>query len=165
MTVWRMNLKDDRSIKDCNADKELKFRICLEKSILAIGWGLNATFDNWTEYKKFADWHYQDDIGYHTAVKYLKKMKRGDLVWIKNPVTDERYLAQIVDDVPSLCSYLKEFDMYSYRKANIFSITSDLFNKFDIPFGSKYKRRSHTIEQVNKQPIVDETIKVFDSIK
>lgn len=44
MNVWYMNLKDSRSVENRNADEELKFKICIEKSILAIGWGFDAFF-------------------------------------------------------------------------------------------------------------------------
>lgn len=44
MTIWYMNLKDNRAVENRNADEELKFRICIEKSILAIGWGFCADF-------------------------------------------------------------------------------------------------------------------------
>lgn len=162
MTVWRMKLRDYRNSPNCNADKELKFRICIEKSILAIGWGMNADFDNWAEYRKIADWYYSDDNGYPTAVNHLSEMKRDDLVWIKNPVTDESYIAQIIDDAPSLCCYLKEFDIYGYRKAKTFKITPDLLEKYNIP---NKKGKGHTIEHVRIQSVIDGTIKLFDSIK
>lgn len=90
-------------------------------------------------------------------------MQNGDLVWLKNPVTHERYLAQIIDDVPSLTCYLKDFDIYTCRKASIIKISSETLSKFDL-LGKKDFGR-HTIEQVGEQPIIDGTIKLFDSIK
>lgn len=157
-----MNLKDNRSIENHNADEELKFKICIEKSILAIGWGFDAIFYDWSQYKALADYYYRDYDGYRTAVKYLSDMQNGDLVWLKNPVTDESYIAQIIDDAPSLCCYLKEFDIYGYRKAKIFKITPDLLEKYNIP---NKKGKGHTIEHVRIQSVIDGTIKLFDSIK
>ena len=162
MNVWYMNLKDNRSIENHNADEELKFKICIEKSILAIGWGFDAIFYDWSQYKALADYYYRDYDGYRTAVKYLSDMQNGDLVWLKNPVTDESYIAQIIDDAPSLCCYLKEFDIYGYRKAKIFKITPDLLEKYNIP---NKKGKGHTIEHVRIQSVIDGTIKLFDSIK
>lgn len=162
MNVWYMNLKDNRSVENRNADEELKFKICIEKSILAIGWGFDAIFYDWSQYKLLAD-YYQDDAGYRTAVKYLSDMKRSDLVWLKNPVTHERYLVQIIDDVPSLACYLKDFDIYTCRKANIIKINSETLSKFDLLGKKDFARR--TIEQVGEQSIIDGTIKLFNSIK
>ncbi len=162
MTVWRMNLKDNRSAENRNADDELKFRICIEKSILAIGWGFDAIFYDWSQYKVLADYYYRDD-GYRTAVKYLSDMQNGDLVWLKNPVTHEHFLAQIVDNAPSLCCRFKEFDIYSCRRANIIKISSETLSEFDL-LGKKDFGR-HTIEQVGEQPVIDGTIKLFESIK
>ncbi len=163
MNVWYMNLKDNRSVENRNADEELKFKICIEKSILAIGWGFDAIFYDWSQYKLLADYYYQDDAGYRTAVKYLSDMKRSDLVWLKNPVTHERYLVQIIDDVPSLACYLKDFDIYTCRKANIIKINSETLSKFDLLGKKDFARR--TIEQVGEQSIIDGTIKLFNSIK
>lgn len=162
MNVWYMNLKDNRNLGR-NADEELKFRICIEKSILAIGWGFNANFEDWSEYKALADDYYRNDDRYSTAVYKLTDMKKDDLVWLKNPVSHERYLAQIVDDAPSMCCCLKDFDIYSCRKANIIKISPELLNQFDLQGKKDYG--GHTIEQVREQPIIDSTVKLFDSIK
>lgn len=162
MNIWYMNLKDNRNVGR-NADDELKFRICIEKSILAIGWGFNANFEDWSEYKALADDYYNDDKAYSTAVKKIAEMQNGDLVWLKNPVSHERYLAQIVDDAPSMCCCLKDFDIYSCRKASIIKISPELLKKFDLQDKKDHGR--HTIEQVREQPIIDGTVKLFDSIK
>lgn len=163
MTIWYMNLKDNRAVENRNADEELKFRICIEKSILAIGWGFCADFEDWSEYKVLADYYYRNDNGYPTAVKGILDMQKGDLVWLKNPITRERYLAQILDDLPSLCCNLKDFDIYSCRKASIIKISPELLIKFDLQ--NKKDHGRHTIEKAKEQPIIDGTVKLFDSIK
>ena len=63
MNVWYMNLKDSRSVENRNADEELKFKICIEKSILAIGWGFDAIIYDWSQYKALADYFYRDYDG------------------------------------------------------------------------------------------------------
>ena len=50
MNVWHMNLKDNRKKEKCT-DQELKFRICKEKGILAIGWGISEKVNSWQEYR------------------------------------------------------------------------------------------------------------------
>lgn len=112
MAVWRMNLIDNRKLGNRCKDQELKFRICIEKSIVGIGWGLNACFDSWEEYHTCADYRYHENKGYTTAANALKEMACGDLVWTQNPVTHERYLAQVLDSEPSLCCHLREFLFY-----------------------------------------------------
>ena len=163
MEIWYMNLKDNRAVENRNADEELKFRICIEKSILAIGWGFCADFKDWSEYKFLADVRYGDDKGYSAAVKGLTEMQKGDLVWLKNPVSHERYLAQILDDAPSLCCNLKDFDIYSCRKACIIPVSSEMLSQFNLLDKKDFAR--HAIERVKDQSIVDETVKLFAAIK
>lgn len=110
-----------------------------------------------------ADDYYNDNKAYSAAVNGLTKIEKGDLVWLKNPVSHERYLAQIVDDTPSMCCCLKDFDIYSCRKANIIKISPELLKQFDIQGKKDYGR--HTIEKAKEQPIIDCTVKLFDSIK
>lgn len=71
MKIWRMHLKDKRDPENRCKDSELKFRICLEKSILGIGWGLNADIDSWEDYRKLAEHLYDEESGYSTAVNGL----------------------------------------------------------------------------------------------
>lgn len=163
MKIWIMNLKDDRDEKARNNDDELKFRLCLEKSILAIGWGLDTNFDNWQAYRSVADLRYGNNYGYPSAVNALQEMECGDLVWTQNPVTHEHYLAQIVDNEPSFCCDLKEFDIFGCRKANFVYVDSQLLNKFDLSGGSLSGR--HAIERVKIQNIIDSTKQLFNSLK
>ena len=60
MTIWRMNLIDNREPENRCKDPELKFRLCMENSILGIGWGLNAAFDSLEDYRALADYRYQE---------------------------------------------------------------------------------------------------------
>mgnify|MGYP000144707871 CR=1 FL=1 len=160
MTVWRMNLIDNRESENRCKDPELKFRLCMEKSILGIGWGLNAAFDSWEDYRTLADYHYHENKGYTTAVNALKEMACGDLVWTQNPVTHERYLAQVLDDKPSLCCYLREFDLFSYRKMDIFQVGAELLDCYGIP--EKELSGRHTIEQIREQRLIDATKELYE---
>ena len=160
MTIWRMNLIDNRESENRCKDPELKFRLCMEKSILGIGWGLNAAFDSWEDYRTLADYHYHENKGYTTAVNALKEMACGDLVWTQNPVTHERYLAQVLDDKPSLCCYLREFDLFSYRKMDIFQVGAELLDCYGIP--EKELSGRHTIEQIREQRLIDATKELFE---
>ena len=163
MTIWRMNLIDNREPENRCKDPELKFRICMENSILGIGWGLNAAFDSWKDYQTLADYRYDGDMGYSTAVNALQNMLSGDLVWTQNPVTHERYLAQVLDDKPSLCCHLREFDLFSYRKADIFRIDAQLLSRYGLS-GKEFSGR-HTIEQIHNQAITDKTEKLYEFLK
>lgn len=78
MKVWIMNLKDNRyHPASCNSDR--KFRICKFLGVLAIGW---------------ADDTSQDD-SFKVAYNGIASMSSGDLVWTKNPITQEEYLCKI----------------------------------------------------------------------
>lgn len=160
MTIWRMNLIDNRNSKNSCKDSELKFRICLEKSILGIGWGLNAVFDSWEDYRTLADCRYTGNSGYSTAVKALRKMACGDLVWTKNPVTHEQYLAQVLDNEPSLCCHLREFDLFSYRKADIYRINAELLSRYGLSEETITGR--HAIEQIHEQLLIDATMQLSE---
>lgn len=105
--VYCMNLKDNRDVP--NHDKELKFRLCLEKSMIAIGWGVPKIVNTWEEYNKIAEHQHSNDRGYHIARNNFQKIKKGDLVWVKNPVSGERYLVEIKDEYPGIYHSLKEF--------------------------------------------------------
>ncbi len=163
MTVWRMNLIDNREPENRCKDPELKFRICVEKSILGIGWGLNAAFDSWEDYQALADYRYDGDMGYSTAVNALQNMLSGDLVWTQNPVTHERYLAQVLDDKPLLCCYLREFDLFSYRKMDIFQVGAELLDCYGIP--EKELSGRHTIERIREQRLIDATMQLSEFLK
>ena len=118
-----MSLKDERSKGACS-DREIKFRICMEKGILAIGWGITATVNSWQEYCLTAKKVYKNDKGFERAIKALAEMQEGDLVWTKNPVTDEWFLSRIVDKnpFPGICYDLQEFDICSYRLCEFLSL-------------------------------------------
>ena len=163
MIIWRMNLIDNREPENRCKDPELKFRICMEKSILGIGWGLNAAFDSWEDYQMLADYRYHENKGYTSAVYALKEMVCGDLVWTQNPVTHERYLAQVLDNEPSLCCCLREFDVFSYRKADFFRIGAGLLSRYGLS-GEGLSGR-HTIERVHEQLLIDATMQLFESLK
>ena len=163
MTIWQMNLIDNREQENRCKDKELKFRICREKSVLAIGWGLNADFDYWRDYKNLADIFYKDSNGYLSAIAYIQKMAFKDLVWTQNPVTNEKYLARVVDEQPSLCCDLREFDLFSYRKAEFHRVDERLLEKHGL-LGQKLSGRK-TIEQIGRQNVIDATVQLFEAMK
>lgn len=163
MAIWSMNLIDNRELGNCCKDPELKFRICMEKSILGIGWGLNAVLDSWEDYQTLAGYCYHGDTAYSTAVNALREMACGDLVWTQNPVTNERYLAQVIDNKPSLCCYLREFDLFSYRKADIFQIDTELLDRYVL--SEKELSGRHTIERIRKQLLIDATMQLFKFLR
>lgn len=163
MTVWMMNLIDHRQVKNRNADKELKFRICLEKSILAIGWGVSERPRDWAAYRALADQKYSTDSAYPTAARYLQEMQKGDLVWLHNPVTQVYYLAQVTDDAPELCCDFAAFDVFSCRRAHIQKIEPKVLAAYGLADAKLYANRA--IEQVRTPEIVDHTIRLFRSVQ
>lgn len=162
MKIWRMYLIDNRDEASRSKDSELKFRICLEKSILGIGWCINGSFDSWSDYLPVANHTYNKRKGYSTAVNKIQEMAKGDLVWIQNPISREYYIAQVCDDSPSLCCYLREFDLYSYRKAEIYPVNKDLFEKCGLTDSMSGR---HTIENIHSQAVIDATCSIFNKVK
>lgn len=159
MTIWYMNLKDNRKSEKCS-DEELKFRICKEKGILAIGWGVESFVNSWQEYCIKAEKIY----GKIPAINSLEKMSCGDFVWVKNPVVKEYYLVEIIDKnpFPSICGNLKEFDINSYRLCKFTSVTATediadlLQNKADI---------RHTISQIKNSELLSATKTLIERIE
>lgn len=108
-TIWCMNLKDNRDeSNNRNWDGELKFRLCRERSMIAIGWCVPYVVNTWEEYKKIANDITFYGKGYVTARNNLERIKKGDLVWIKNPTTEDRYLVEIEDGHPGIYGFSTE---------------------------------------------------------
>ena len=119
--VWCMNLIDARDEDVKNKDTELKFRLCKERGILAIGWGVSSVVNSWQEYLDVASNTWRTSKNFVAATNALKEMAYGDLVWVKNPVSDDVYIAEIVDKStdPSIYSNLMEFDICAIENAGI----------------------------------------------
>lgn len=124
MNVWCMNLKDNRDEDKRNKDAELKFRLCMEKEIIAIGWVVSEVVNSWQEYLDKANKARCNQNNFSTGTKALKRMKCGDLVWVKNPVSKEYYLVQITDNSPEPSIYrnLMEFDICAYRRCRYWQV-------------------------------------------
>ena len=118
--IWCMNLKDRRPEGKRNRNEELKFLLCLEKSVVAIGWCVPDDVHTWEEYREIADKTYAGKDGYKTAVKALGGMRSGDLVWVKKPKDDVYILAEIADNYPGINLFLREFDICAYRRVRFY---------------------------------------------
>ena len=144
--IWCVNLKDNRKEEYRNKDGQIKFRLCKEKRIVTIGWGVKEPVNLWEEYKEIADKVYKGDRGYAAARNALEKIKYGDLVWTKNPVTEEYYIAEITgkSDIPSIFNDLIEFDTCAYKRCRFFSVD----NKYII--GPLCKTKVRAIRAIEK---------------
>lgn len=82
-SVYIINLKDNRENHDKNDD--IKFETCMRNHIISIGWGSEE---------------YRDNPSFKAAINNLNRMKKGDLVWTKNPKNkNDIRLLKIADDV------------------------------------------------------------------
>lgn len=145
MHIWCMNLKDNRDKPKQNRDKELKFRLCRERSMIAIGWAVDGNVSSWEEYKLLADIRYANYTAYAVARNGLQSMEPGDLVWTRNPVTHEYYLVEITDGIPSITNDWKEFDICGYRNGTFYLVPGATLTGALSP-GSLSAR--HTIERI-----------------
>ena len=82
MTIWIMNIKDNRT-NGSLASSGQKFDVCLQRGILAIGW-VGYTINQSTSFQR--------------AYNALDRMRQGDLVWVKHPVSGQRYICKITKD-------------------------------------------------------------------
>lgn len=166
MTVWCMNLKDNRDKSNHrNRDPELKFRICRERSMVAIGWGIPSATGTWEEYTNIADHLPSCDRGYRAARKNLELIQKGDLVWVKNPATGERYIVEIEDDCPRISDSLKGFDACAYRKGKYYAVKADSLTG---ALSAKPLRAGHTLERVHEQTrssTIEATKELFKKLK
>lgn len=158
MNIWCMNLKDNRK-ENKNADKALKFWLCKENDMIAIGWAVSENVQTWEEYKEIADDKFGKDRAYKAAIHNISAMKKDDLVWVKNPVTSERYLAKILDEAPHICNQWKEKDICANRKVKYYEVKSEL------PPSLKRLNARWTIEKIHRDAVVDETKKFFKACK
>lgn len=162
--IWCMNLIDNRDKTDNrNVNAELKFQLCRERSMLAIGWAIPDVVNTWKEYKKIADKKYPKSRGYAAARNNLEKIKKGDIVWTKNPVTGERFIVEIQDDYPGIYSSLKEFDTCAYRKGTYYPVSSE-----DLCGALSEKKISarHSIEKMRNKRLdtIEATKELFNKI-
>ncbi len=146
-------MKDNRSVQDRNKDEELKFRLCKEKSIIAIGWCIPDTVHTWDEYRDKADQLYCDNNGYLSAVGNLERMQKGDLVWVKHPMKDEYYLAEIIDNVPEVYDTLKKFDICGFRRVKYVDCKKG--NELTGSFAPDRLRVRGTLEQMHENNRLD----------
>lgn len=114
MSVWKMNLKDNRDEKPENL-KESKFDFCKKKGILGIGWANHDKNENATTTEK--------ETGYERAKNSFFSLKINDLVWVKNPETNYYYLCRIKSQ--ALLTKKKEYidnDVSLYRNCEYIDI-------------------------------------------
>ncbi len=165
--VWCMNLIDNRNEGERNKDAELKFRLCKEKGIIAIGWGVSGVVNSWQEYLEAANNAWRANKNFVAATNALKEMACGDLVWIKNPASDDVYIAEIVDKSadPSIYSNLMEFDICAYRKCRYLFVDPIHLTG---PLCKKNLSAGHAIERIHKpkrQDTIDATLILFEKLK
>ena len=140
-----MNIKDNRDKEKTNRDQELKFQLCRERSMVAIGWAIDECVSSLEEYKLKADKLYCGELSYTSARNSLQNMNSGDLVWTQNPVTHEHYLVEITDEIPLITNDLKKFDISGYRNGT-FYLVSDA--KLTGALSPRSLSARHTIEQI-----------------
>lgn len=145
--IWSMHLKDNRE-NGKNIDSDEKFNTCKIHNILAIGWQGCST-DDTSAYKK--------------AYNSLKKMRKGDLVWVKNPKNQEYYICEILND--KMIDFGKElgsFDISIGRIAEFHKVDEKDLPKDRIPVARQ------TIQQIGTKHryynLIMETILLFERI-
>lgn len=144
-----MNLKDNRNNgKNLNSDE--KFKFCFSNSIIGIGWvgyGLHSGAKN-----------------YDNAKATFDKMGTDDLVWVRNPVTKEYYICEIVKDkenITPLIPHLKTNDISEYKSVNFYKVGTKQY----LPVGITYRNliSRSTARKVNNNAVIKSTNELFDN--
>lgn len=166
MQIWCINLKDNRDKSKQNKNTGLKFQICRERCIVAIGWSVCDNVNTWEEYKHLADAEYANDTSYAAARNGIQSIKSGDLVWVRNPVTREYYLVEITDEAPSVANELRDFDICGYRRGNYYSIPNAMLTDALSPKMLSARRAVERIRIDGKRNAsIKATELLFDSLK
>ena len=165
--IWCMNLIDNRNEGERNKDDELKFRLCQEKGIIAIGWGVSGFINSWQEYLQSANEVWKSDKNFIAAINALEEMAYGDLVWTKNPASGDIYIAEVVDKSPepSIYNNLIEFDICAYRKCRYLYVDS---NYLTGSLCKKHLSARRAIEKMSnsaRQDTIDATLPLFEKLK
>lgn len=145
--VWVMNLKDNRGNGE-NKNFDEKFRFCYEHNILAIGWA-NSEYD-------------KNDLGLKKAKNALCKMQRGDIVWVRNPYTGERYLCEVLNDrILSFPYSFHAFDAAYGRICEYHLVKQEQYEAIT-DFSAQLVSFS-TVRSVTKESVIKETNELFES--
>ena len=164
--VWCMNIKDNRGKnRSSNKNPELKFEKRREKGILAIGWSVNKTVHTWEEYRQIADEIYEESNGYTAARNNMERLKAGDLVWVKNPVTSERYIVEIQDNITAYYGELDEFDIGPYRHGKYYSVSDDYITGDLSPKKLSARRTIEKVSKENRGETILATRQLYRNIK
>ena len=147
-TVWVMNLKDNRTdIPKAQKGNE-KFDKCKDNGIIAIGWewetpgcGVRA---------------------YETAHRFMAELQRGDLVWVRDKHTGNRYLCEVQDD--EMTDYRKDSSKKMLIDTDIVEVRKCKYH--DVPAGAELPKRSklvarQTIQHMRDQEAIAATWKLF----
>lgn len=146
--VWVMNLKDNRGNGE-NKNSAEKFRFCYEHNILAIGWA-NSESD-------------KNDLGLKKAENALCKMQRGDIVWVRNPHTGERYLCEVLNDrIQNFPGSFHAFDAACGRICEYHPVKQEQYEAIT-DFSAQLVSFS-TVRSVIKASVIKETNELFESI-
>lgn len=150
MNVYIMNLKDKRT-GAVPEDSKNKFKMCLERGILAIGWV--------EEQSKLSE-----QKAYSSAKNAIKSFKKDDLVWVRNPYAEEgeteRYICKVLsDDIQTAtCNELNDCDIGEFQIAEFYPVDN-------IPAGiNAWELVSrHTIQSANEN-VTNKTIEYFNTL-
>lgn len=154
-SVYIINLKDNRNNGE-NINSVDKFEICHRKSIIALGWT--------------AEESRKDDLAFYKSYNILKNMKKGDLIWTRNPQTKEYYICEILDDI-NVSEPLKEKVGKMYNHLDISCYRDVRFEKFgtkdELPINVTYRNliSRGTVRRVKNKNIIRVTNEEFNTLR
>ena len=117
---------------------------------------------NWEEYKLLAGKKHQEK-NFSSAIRGLERIQRGDLVWVMNPESKERYIVEIEDETPSVCNGYEDFDICAYRKGTYYKVDESKVKGNGVLTINNIKARQ-TIER-KSDAIKEETVKLFKDLR
>lgn len=153
--VYIMNLKDNT----CNGTKlenSDKFNTCYREGMLALGWTTEESREK--------------DPTFEKVYKLLHDMKKGDLVWTRNPETKEYYICEVSDNLSNIDplqekphSKYDELDISCFRSAQFRTVGTKEYLPNEITYRNLISRRR--VRRVNNGTVIKATNDKFNSLR
>lgn len=148
MTIWIMNIKDNRT-NGSLASSGQKFDVCFQRGILAIGW---------------VGYAINQSSSFRRAYNALDRMRQDELVWVKHPVSGQRYICKITKDgiqVENSSNKPTHVDLGFYVECKYFPVSNSELAAFGI-MPRRLVSRS-TVRRSLKPDLNDMTIQLFST--
>lgn len=125
LNIWCMNIKPDGGEEGYNKQNALDF--CRNENIIGLGWVISERVKSVERAEEFLKKEHRKK--YNSAVRFIRDLDKGDLVWIYDGNIREYYLCKVTSDWTNKTTkdnLWYKHDIGWYREANWKEIERDL---------------------------------------